>query len=127
MYVIRPQFFIPIITLLCNVSKHSLEYKRELEIAKNQSLDVTHFEEKLSDFKERFGRDYRLASQKFQTAIEEIDKSIEHLNKIKTALLGSENNLRLANDKAEDLTIKKLIRGNPTMTAKFEELHKGED
>ena len=124
MYVIRPQFFIPIITLLCNVSKHSLEYKRELEIAKNQSLDVTHFEEKLSDFKERFGRDYRLASQKFQTAIEEIDKSIEHLNKIKTALLGSENNLRLANDKAEDLTIKKLIRGNPTMTAKFEELKK---
>ena len=124
MYVIRPQFFIPIITFLCNVSKHSLEYKKQLEIAKNQSLDVTHFEEKLSDFKERFGRDYRLASQKFQTAIEEIDKSIEHLNKIKTPLLGSENNLRLANDKAEDLTIKKLIRGNPTMTAKFEELKK---
>ena len=127
MYVIRPQFFIPIITLLCNVSKHSLEYKRELEIAKNQSLDVTHFEEKLFEFKESFGKNYLRASEKFQTAIKEIDQSIAHLNKIKEALIGSENNLRIANNKADDLSIKKLTRGNPTMIAKFEELHKGED
>ena len=124
MYVIRPQFFIPIITFLCNATKNSLEYKKQLEIAKNQSLDITHFEERLFDFKESFARNYRLASDKFQTAIEEIDKSIAHLNKIKEALIGSENNLRLANNKADDLSIKKLIKDNPTMIAKFEELKK---
>ncbi|MDD5812459.1 MAG: DUF2130 domain-containing protein [Treponema sp.] len=124
MYVIRPQFFIPIITLLCNAAKHSLEYKKQLEIAKNQSLDITHFEEQLFDFKESFGKNYRLASEKFKTAIDEIDKSIAHLNKIKNALIGSENNLRIANNKADDLSIKKLIKDNPTMIAKFEELKK---
>ncbi len=122
MYVIRPQFFIPLITLLCNAAKHSLEYKKQLEIAKNQSLDITHFEEQLFDFKESFGKHYRLASEKFKTAIDEIDKSIDHLNKIKNALIGSENNLRIANNKADDLSIKKLTKGNPTMIAKFEEL-----
>lgn len=124
MYVIRPQFFIPIITLLCNAAKHSLEYQKQLEAAKNQSLDITHFEEQLFDFKESFGRNYRLASEKFKTAIDEIDKSIDHLNKIKSALIGSENNLRIANDKADDLSIKKLTKDNPTMTAKFAELKK---
>ena len=124
MYVIRPQFFIPIITLLCNAAKHSLEYKKQLEIAKNQFLDITHFEEQLFDFKESFGKNYRLASEKFKTAIDEIDKSIDHLNKIKNALIGSENNLRIANNKADDLSIKKLIKDNPTMIAKFEELKK---
>ena len=121
MYVIRPQFFIPLITLLVQTSKKSLDYKRQLAIAQSQSLDVTKFEQKLLDFKEKFGRNYRLASEKFQKAIEEIDKSIDHLQKIKEALIGSENNLRLANDKAEDLTIKKLTQNNPTMKAKFEE------
>ena len=124
MYVIRPQFFIPLITFLCNATKHSFEYKKQLEIAKNQSLDITHFEEQLSDFKDSFARNYRLASDKFNTAIEEIDKSIAHLNKIKDALIGSENNLRIANNKADDLSIKKLTKGNPTMIAKFEELKK---
>ncbi|MGI5092099.1 DUF2130 domain-containing protein [Treponema socranskii] len=124
MYVIRPQFFIPLITLLCNAAKHSLEYKKQLEIAKNQSLDITHFEEQLFDFKESFGKNYRLASEKFKTAIDEIDKSIDHLNKIKNALIGSENNLRLANNKADDLSIKKLTKNNPTMIAKFKELKK---
>lgn len=127
MYVIRPQFFIPLITLLVQTSKKSLEYKRELIIARNQSIDVTNFEEKLMDFKDKFGRNYRLASEKFQTAIDEIDKSINHLNKIKEALVGSANNLRLANDKAEDLTIKRLTRGNKTMKAKFEAAKKVED
>ena len=122
MYVIRPQFFIPLITLLCNAAKHSLEYQRELQVAKNQSLDITRFEEQLFDFKDSFGRNYRLAREKFKTAIEEIDKSIAHLNKIKDALIGSENNLRIANDKADDLSIKKLTKGNPTMIAKFDEL-----
>jgi len=107
MYVIRPQFFIPLITLLVQTSKKSLEYKRELQIARSQSIDVTNFENSLLDFKDRFGRNYRLASEKFQTAIDEIDKSIDHLQKIKSNLLNSENNLRLANDKAQDLTIKK--------------------
>jgi len=127
MYVIRPQFFIPIITFLCNAAKHSLEYKKELEIAKNQSLDITHFEEKLSDFKEKFGKNYRLASEKFKVAIDEIDKSIDHLNKIKNALIGSENNLRLASNKADDLSIKKLTKDNPTMKAKFEESKKNKN
>jgi len=121
MYVIRPDFFLPIISLLVQTSKKSIEYQKQLAIAKSQSIDVTHFEEQLSDFKEKFGRNYRLASEKFHTAIDEIDKSITHLQKIKDALIGSENNLRLANDKAEELTIKRLTRGNPTMKAKFDE------
>ena len=120
MYVIRPQFFIPLITLLVQTSKKSIEYKRQLVIAQNQSIDVKNFEQQLLDFKDKFSRNYRLASEKFQKAIEEIDKSIDHLQKIKDALIGSENNLRLANDKAEDLTIKKLTRGNPTMKELFD-------
>ena len=121
MYVVRPQFFVPLITLLVQASRKSVEYQRQLAVARSQSIDVTNFENALLDFKDKFGRNYRLASEKFQKAIEEIDKSIDHLQKIKDALLGSENNLRLANDKAEDLTIKKLTRGNPTMKAKFDE------
>ena len=121
MYVIRPQFFLPIISLLVQTSKKSLEYKQQLAVARSQSIDVTNFENQLLDFRDKFGRNYRLAQEKFQTAIEEIDKSILHLQRIKEALIGSENNLRLANDKAESLTIKKLTRGNPTMTALFEE------
>lgn len=121
MYVIRPQFFIPMITLLVQTSKKSLGYRRQLAIAQKQSIDVSNFESQLEDFRERFGKNYRLASERFKTAIDEIDKSIQHLNKIKDALVGSEYNLRLANDKAEALTIKKLTRGNPTMKAKFEE------
>lgn len=124
MYVVRPQFFMPLISLLSQASKKSIEYKKALVIAQQQSLDVTNFEEQLLDFKDKFGRNYRLASEKFQKAIAEIDNSIDHLNKIKIALIGSENNLRLANTKAEELTIKKLTRGNPTMTAKFEEARK---
>ena len=121
MYVIRPQFFIPIITLLVQTSKKSLEYKRQLAIAQSQSVDVTNFENQLNDFKDKFGRNYRLAYEKYQTAIEEIDKTILHLQKMKEALIGSENNLRLANDKVDDLSIKKLTRNNPTMKAKFDE------
>ena len=121
MYVIRPQFFKAIITLLVNASKKSMEYKRQLAVARSQSIDVTRFEEQLENFKDAFGRNYRLASEKFKTAIDEIDKSIAHLQKIKDALIGSENNLRLANDKADNLTIKRLTRGNPTMKAKFDE------
>lgn len=121
MYVVRPQFFMPIISLLAQASKKSIEYKRQLALARQQSIDVTNFENQLSDFKDKFGRNYRLASEKFSKAIEEIDKSIDHLQKIKDALIGSENNLRLANDKVEDLSIKKLTRGNPTMKAKFDE------
>lgn len=121
MYVIRPQFFIPLITLLVQTSKKSLEYQKQLAVARSQSVDVTNFENQLEEFKEKFGRNYRLASEKFKTAIDEIDKSILHLQKIKDALIGSENNLRLANDKAESLTVKRLTRGNPTMSAKFEE------
>ena len=120
MYVIRPQFFIPLITLLVQTSKKSVEYQRQLAVARSQSVDVTRFEEQLNDFKERFGYNYRLASDKFRKAVEEIDKSIDHLQKIKESLLGSERNLRLANDKAEGLTIKKLTRNNPTMKAKFD-------
>lgn len=125
MYVIRPQFFIPLITLLVQTSKKSLEYQKQLAVARSQSVDVTNFENQLEEFKEKFGRNYRLASEKFKTAIDEIDKSILHLQKIKDALIGSENNLRLANDKAESLTVKRLTRGNPTMTAKFEEAREG--
>ena len=121
MYVIRPQFFRPIIMLLVNAAKNSVAYKKELALARSQSVDVTNFEERLGAFKEAFGRNYRLASEKFRAAVEEIDKSIAHLQKIKENLLGSENNLRLANDKAEDLSIKRLTHGNPTMRAKFED------
>ena len=121
MYVIRPQFFLPIISLLVQTSKKSLEYKQQLAIAKSQSIDVTNFENQLYDFRDKFGRNFRLASERFNTAIEEIDKSISHLQKIKEALLSSENNLRLANDKVESLTIKRLTKGNPTMTALFDE------
>ena len=123
MYVIRPQFFIPLITLLVQTSKKSIEYKRQLILAKSKEVDVTNFENALLDFKDKFGRNYRIASEKFQKAIDEIDKSIDHLQKIKDALIGSENNLRLANDKAEDLSIKKLTRGNPTMKALFDKAH----
>ena len=121
MYVIRPQFFIPIISLLVQTSHKSVELQRQLELAKQQSVDVTNFETRLGEFKDKFGRNYRLASEKFAKAIEEIDKSINHLQKIKANLVGSENSLRLANQNAEDLTIKKLTRGNPTMKAKFDE------
>ena len=122
MYVIRPQFFIPMITLLRNAAMNSMQYKAELALVKSQSIDVSHFEEKLDTFKSAFSRNYDLASKKFQTAIEEIDKSIDHLQKTKEALIGSQNNLRLANDKAQDITIKKLTHGNPTMKQKFDAL-----
>ncbi|HSE29746.1 MAG TPA: DUF2130 domain-containing protein [Candidatus Saccharimonadales bacterium] len=122
MYVIRPQFFIPIITLLRNAAMNSLKYKSELALVKAQNIDITNFEENMNQFKEGFARNYDLASRKFKTAIDEIDKTIDHLQKTKDALLSSENNLRLANNKAEDLTIKRLTRGNPTMAAKFAEL-----
>lgn len=122
MYVIRPQFFIPIITLLRNAAASSLEYKSELALVKSQNVDITNFEDDINKFKEGFARNYDLASQKFKKAIEEIDKTIDHLQKTKDALLSSENNLRLANNKAEDLSIKRLTKGNPTMAAKFEEL-----
>ena len=122
MYVIRPQFFIPMITLLRNAALNSLSYKEELIEARAQNLDITHFEEAMEDFKDKFGRNYRIASDKFAKAIEEIDKTIDHLNKTKEALLSSENNLRLANDKAQDLSIKKLTKNNPTMAQKFEDL-----
>jgi hypothetical protein len=122
MYVVRPQFFIPIITLLRNAAQNSLKYKTELALVKSQNIDITHFEEDLDAFKTGFARNYELASKKFKTAIDEIDKTIVHLQKTKEALLGSENNLRLANNKAEDLTVKKLTKRNPTMAAKFDEL-----
>ena len=122
MYVVRPQFFIPIITLLRNAAMNSLKYKAELALMRNQNIDITNFEDNINKFKEGFARNYELASRRFKTAIEEIDKTIDHLQKTKDALLSSEDNLRLANNKAEDLTIKKLTRGNPTMTEKFEEL-----
>ena len=121
MYVIRPQFFIPLITLIRNLSQKSLEYRKELQVIQNQNIDISHFEENMNSFKEAFGRNYRLASEKFKKAIEEIDKTIDHLQKTKDALLSSENNLRLANNKAEDLTIKKLTNGNETMKKLFEE------
>lgn len=122
MYVIRPQFFIPIITLLRNAAQNSLKYKTELALVKAQNIDITNFENELDAFKTGFARNYELASKKFKTAIEEIDKTIDHLQKTKDALLGSENNLRLANNKADDLTVKKLTKSNPTMAAKFAEL-----
>jgi hypothetical protein len=122
MYVVRPQFFIPIITLLRNAAMNSMKYKAELNLIRNHNIDITNFEDNINKFKEGFARNYELASRKFKTAIDEIDKTIDHLQKTKEALLSSENNLRLANNKADDLTIKKLTRGNPTMTAKFEEM-----
>lgn len=121
MYVVRPQFFIPIITLLRNAALSSMEARRELALVRQQNIDVTNFEDQLADFKDRFGRNYRIASERFAKAIDEIDKSIDHLQKIKEHLLGSERNLRLANDKAEDLTVKKLTRKNPTMKALLDE------
>ena len=124
MYVIRPQFFIPLITLIRNLANKSLEYKKELELVKSQNIDITHFEENINIFKEGFSRNYRLASDRFKKAIEEIDKTIDHLQKTKEHLLKTDDNLRLANNKAEDLTIKKLTRNNPTMTKMFEDLAK---
>lgn len=123
MYIIRPQFFIPIITLLRNASMKSLEYKKELALVKAQSVDITSFENDLDKFKTAFAKNYDLASKKFKTAIDEIDKSIDHLQKTKNALLSTDRNLRLANDKSQDVTIKKLTRRNPTMEAKFDELN----
>jgi hypothetical protein len=122
MYVVRPQFFIPMITLLRNAAMNSLQYKSELALVKSQNIDITNFENKLETFKTGFARNYDLASERFQTAIKEIDNSIDHLQKTKEALLGTDRNLRLANDKAQDVTIKKLTRGNPTMAARFSDL-----
>lgn len=122
MYVVRPQFFIPMITLLRNAALNSLHYKNELALVKEQNIDITHFEDELEAFKSGFARNYELASKKFKTAIDEIDKTIDHLQKTKDALLGSENNLRLANNKADDLTVKKLTKNNPTMAQKFADL-----
>lgn len=126
MYIIRPQFFIPMITLLRNAAMNSLKYKSELALAKAQSIDITNFESDLEAFKSSFGKNFDLASRRFQTAIDEIDKSIDHLQKTKEALLGTDRNLRLANDKAQEVTIKKLTRGNPTMKAKFADSKGGE-
>ena len=123
MYVVRPQFFIPIITLLRNAALNSLQYKQELAMMRDQHIDITHFEEDLETFKKGFARNYEFASKKFQSAIDEIDKTIKSLEKTKAALLSSENNLRLANNKAEDLTVKKLVKNNPTMKQRFEELN----
>ena len=122
MYVVRPQFFIPIITLLRNTAMKSMEYKTELAVVKAQNIDITRFETQLEDFKSAFGRNWRLASEGFEEAVKRIDEAIKDLEKTKEALYKSANNLRLANDKAEDLTIKKLTRGNPTMASKFDEL-----
>jgi hypothetical protein len=122
MFVVRPQFFIPIITLLRNAAMSSLKYKAELALVKNQSVDITNFENSINEFKAGFAKNYDLASRQFNTAINEIDKTIDHLQKTKEALLSSVNNLRLANNKSDDLTIKKLTKGNPTMTAKFDGL-----
>ena len=124
MYVIRPQFFIPLITLIRNMAYKSLNYKKELEVVRNQNIDITHFEENMNAFKEGFGRNYRLASDRFMKAIEEIDKTIDHLNKTKENLLKANDNLRLANNKAQDLTIKKLTSNNPTMQEMFDNLEK---
>jgi len=124
MYVIRPQFFIPMITLLRNAALNSLKYKNELALVKAQNIDIANFEDELNKFKDAFSRNYQLASKKFATAIDEIDKSISHLQKIKDALIGADKNLRLANEKAQDVTIKRLTKNNPTMATKFSELSK---
>ena len=126
MYVIRPQFFIPIISILRNASLNAVSYKNELASYRAQNMDITNFEEQLDTFKNAFARNYELASRRFSDAISEIDKTIDHLEKTKKALLSSENNLRLANNKAEDLTIKKLTKNNPTMAQKFADLKKGD-
>lgn len=126
MYVVRPQFFIPMISLLRNAGLNALQYKQEVATMRAQNIDITNFESELDDFREKFGRNYRLASEKFQAAIKHIDETIKHLEKTKADLLGAENNLRLANDKAEDLTVKKLTRKYPTMKAKFDALNNGE-
>ena len=125
MYVVRPQFFIPIVTLLRNAAQNAQKYKNELALVKAQTIDITNFEDDLQAFKTGFARNYKLASEKFKTAIDEIDKTIDNLQKTKDALLGSENNLRLANNKADELTVKKLTKSNPTMAAKFDDLKKG--
>lgn len=127
MYVIRPQFFIPLITLLRGAALNTLGYKKELQIVQNQNIDISHFEDNINSFKEGFGRNYRLASEKFKKAIEEIDKSMDHLQKIKDSLISSENNLRLANNKIEDLTIKKLTSNSPTVAKMFEEEKNAQD
>lgn len=124
MYVIRPQFFIPMITLLRNAALNSIQYKQQIQEYKSQNLDIANFESEMNDFKDKFSRNYQIANDKFNKAISEIDKTIDHLQKTKEALLSSENNLRLANNKAQDLTIKKLTKNNPTMAQKFEELSK---
>lgn len=126
MYVVRPQFFIPMITLLRNAAMNAVKYKAELALVRAQNIDITNFENELEGFKSAFAKNYDLASRRFQTAIDEIDKSIDHLQKTKDALLGADRNLRLANDKAQDVTIKKLTRGNPTMAAKFADLKKND-
>ena len=126
MYIIRPQFFIPMITVLRNAALHSIQYKRQLVDYKNQNIDISNFEAEMNDFKDKFQRNYQLASDKFQKAIDEIDKTIDHLQRTKEALLSSENNLRLANNKAQDLTIKRLTKNNPTMAQKFAELENKE-
>lgn len=123
MYVIRPQFFIPMITVLRNAAMNSIQYRQLLTEYKNQNIDISNFEAEMNDFKDKFGRNYQLASDKFRKAIEEIDKTIDHLQKTKDALLSSENNLRLANNKAQDLSVKRLTKNNPTMAKKFEELN----
>lgn len=125
MYVVRPQFFIPIITLLRNAAMNSLKYKTELALVKAQNVDITNFESQLDDFKSAFGRNWRLASDGFEEAVKRIDEAIKDLEKTKEALHKSANNLRLANDKAEDLTVKRLTRGNPTMAAKFSQIQNG--
>jgi hypothetical protein len=127
MYVIRPQFFIPMITLLRNAALNSLQYQKELQVVRNQQLDLVNFESNMQDFKDAFGKNYRIASEKFQTAIEEIDKTIDHLEKVKKALMSSENNLRLANNKAEDLSIKKLTKNAPSVRQMFDEIKTDED
>ena len=125
MYVIRPQFFIPIITMLRNAALNAAGYRQQLAEIKNQNIDITHFEDELNEFKSKFDRNYELASRRFHTAIDEIDKTIDHLEKTKKALLSSEDNLRLANNKAQDLSVKRLTKDNPTMQARFEELTPG--
>jgi hypothetical protein len=124
MYVIRPQFFIPIISILRNAALNSLSYKQELAVIKNQNIDITNFEKNLLDFQDKFGKNYQLASKHFFEAIEEIDKTIDHLLKVRKELVGSEKQLKLANDKAQDISIEKLTKNNPTMQAKFAELNK---
>ena len=126
-YVIRPQFFIPLITLIRNEAMNSLEYKKQLALIQNQNIDITHFEENLVDFQNKFANNYRIASDKFKNAIDEIDKTIDHLQKVKDGLLGSERQLRIANDKAQELSIKKLTKDNPTMKKKFEDLKDEEE